>query len=243
MPEPGSTQPRSVAIVTGAAGGIGREIVARLVASDVDVLAVDAQESVLDMSVRRGSDSSGSVIGFVADLLDAGQCRSAVQRAERDLGPVTIVVNAAGVMHKKPLAQHTDADWDLEMGVNARAAFMICRETVPKMAAAGHGIVVNIASIWAHRGGPDRVAYIAAKHAMIGLTRALDAEFGPIVRINSVSPGPTRTPMTAALGGDQSAWMDPTQVGDVVAFLCSPSAAGIVGTDVEVFGPGRPAGL
>jgi len=243
VPEPGANEPRAVAIVTGAAGGIGREIVARLVAGDVDVMAVDASASVTEMSAPGRSGGCGAVIGHMADLLDAEQCREIARRAEREFGPVTIVVNAAGVMHRKPLADHTDADWDLEMGVNARAAFIVCRETVPQMAAMGHGIVVNIASIWAHRGGPDRVAYIAAKHAMIGLTRALAAEFGPTVRINSVSPGPTRTAMTEPLGGDQSKWMDPGQVADVVAYLCSPAASGIVGTDVEVFGPGRPAGL
>jgi NAD(P)-dependent dehydrogenase (short-subunit alcohol dehydrogenase family) len=146
-------------------------------------------------------------------------------------------------VHKLPLGEHTVAIWDLEMDVNARAAFIFCREIIPAMAQRGSGTVVNIASVWAHRGGPDRVAYIAAKHAILGLTRALAAEFGPTVRINSISPGPTRTPMTAPLGGDQSAWMDPAEVADVVAFLCSSASSGVTGTDVEVFGAGRPVGL
>jgi 3-oxoacyl-[acyl-carrier protein] reductase len=128
------------------------------------------------------------------------------------------------------------------MGVNARAAFVFCKAVLPQMARSGGGTVVNISSIWGHRGGPDRAAYIASKHAVIGLTRALAAEYGPAVRINSLSPGPTRTPMTASLGGDQSDWMDPGEVADVVDFLCSPAAAGITGTDIEVSGRGRPAG-
>jgi NAD(P)-dependent dehydrogenase (short-subunit alcohol dehydrogenase family) len=156
---------------------------------------------------------------------------------------VNVLVNAAGVMHKMPLHEHGADEWELEMGVNARAAFFFCREILPAMAQRADGVVVNVASIWAHRGGPDRAAYVASKHAMLGLTRALAAEYGPTVRVNSVSPGPTRTPMTAPLGGDQTAWMRPGEVAEVVDFLCSAAAAGITGTDIEVTGRGRPAGF
>ena len=93
-------------------------------------------------------------------------------------------------MHKMPLADHTVEDWDLEVAVNARAAFILCQALVPAMAVRGAGIVVNVASIWASRGGPERAAYIASKHALLGLTRALAAEyFSAGVRINAVSPG------------------------------------------------------
>jgi NAD(P)-dependent dehydrogenase (short-subunit alcohol dehydrogenase family) len=230
-----------VAFVTGAAGGIGREIAARLMARSVSVLALDASPAIGELVSLSTTDAQ--VFPLVADVMDAAQCEAAVAIAERELGPISFLVNAAGVMHKKSLTEHTLDDWDSEMGVNVRAAFVFCRAVVPGMAERGDGAVVNIASIWAHRGGPDRVAYVAAKHAVIGLTRALAAEYGPTLRINSVSPGPTRTPMTAGLGGDQTAWMDPGEVADVVDFLCGPASRGITGTDVEVFGRGRPVGL
>jgi NAD(P)-dependent dehydrogenase (short-subunit alcohol dehydrogenase family) len=155
-----------------------------------------------------------------------------------------VLVNNAGIMHKKPFDQHTVEDWDLEFDVNVRAAFVSCLEILPAMAQRGNGVVVNLASIWGSRGGPERAAYIAAKHAVVGLSRALAADYllhG--IRVNALSPGPVRTPMTAALGGDQSSWMEPREVAEVIMFLCSSAAAGITGTNVEIPGRGRPAGL
>jgi 3-oxoacyl-[acyl-carrier protein] reductase len=231
----------TVALVTGAAGGIGREIVARLVARGIAVAAIDHAPSTTELVVLGSRDAS--VVPVVTDVLDEQQCIAAVRAAGGQLGAIDVLVNAAGVMHKLPLHEHGAGEWELEMGVNARAAFFFCREILPSMAQRGAGVVVNIASIWGHRGGPDRAAYVASKHAMVGLTRALAAEYGPMLRVNSVSPGPTRTPMTAPLGGDQTAWMLPGEVAEVVDFLCSPAAAGITGTDIEVTGRGRPAGF
>ncbi len=231
-----------VALVTGAAGGIGQVVVRRFVEDGVAVAALDVDDGVAGLSAL-GSDSA-PVVPVRVDLRSVDAVLAAVATAVSTLGPVDVLVNNAGVMHKKPLADHTVDDWDLEMDVNARAAFLLCREVVPVMADRGEGVVVNVASIWADRGGPDRVAYIAAKHAVLGLTRALAAEFGGRgVRINAVSPGPVRTPMTAGLGGDQSTWMEPDEVADAVRYLCSDAARGVLGTNLEVFGRGRPAGL
>jgi NAD(P)-dependent dehydrogenase (short-subunit alcohol dehydrogenase family) len=233
---------RRVALVTGAAGGIGRALVRGLVEDGIAVAAVDIDGSVAELATV-GSDEV-PVVGLQVELLDADAVISAVRDAVAALGPIDVLVNNAGVMHKKPLQEHSLDDWDLEMGVNARAAFLLCREIVPSMAERGSGVVVNVASIWADRGGPGRVAYIAAKHAVLGLTRALAAEFGGRgVRVNAVSPGPVRTPMTAGLGGDQSAWMEPGEVADAIRYLCGDAARGVLGTNLEVFGRGRPAGL
>jgi len=170
--------------------------------------------------------------------------RAAVGDVLAQLGPVDVLINNAGVMHKKQLPDHALEDWDLEMAVNARAPFILCQALVPAMAVRGFGIVINVASIWASRGGPERAAYIASKHALLGLTRALAAEYVSAgVRINAVSPGPVRTPMTAGLGGDQSSWMEPDEVAGAVEFLCGASARGISGENIEVLGRGRPAGL
>jgi 3-oxoacyl-[acyl-carrier protein] reductase len=233
---------RQVALVTGAAGGIGQAVVRHFVDDGFAVAALDLSASVEGLAAL-GTDD-GPVLPVRVDLRDADACIAAVKAAVGALGPIDVLVNNAGVMHKKTLAETTVQDWDLEMGVNARATFVLCREIVPTMAERGEGVVVNVASIWADRGGPDRVAYIAAKHAVLGLTRALAAEFGSRgVRINAISPGPVRTPMTAGLGGDQSAWMAPDEVADAISYLCSAAARGVWGTNLEVFGRGRPAGL
>jgi len=233
---------RRVALVTGANGGIGRVIVARFVASGIDVAALDRDQAVASLA---GTSTSGArCLSRVVDVADATATCAAVEEIEGELGPVDILVNNAGVMHKKPLSDHTIDDWDLEMAVNARAAFVLGQAVIPAMAKRGFGVVVNVASIWASRGGPDRAAYIASKHALLGLTRALAAEYGSAgVRINAVSPGPVRTPMTADLGGDQSQWMDPDEVADAVVFLCGEGARAISGDNLEVMGRGRPAGL
>jgi 3-oxoacyl-[acyl-carrier protein] reductase len=232
----------NVALVTGASGGIGRAVVARLVATRTAVAALDRDPEVLSL----GNQGAGrpAVHPFVVDLTDASATKSVVAEVQGALGPVDVLVNNAGVMHKKPLPDHSLADFDEEMAVNVRAAFVLCQALVPSMASRGTGIVVNVASIWASRGGPERSAYIAAKHAVLGLTRALAAEYGSTgVRINAVSPGPVRTPMTAELPGDHSDWMEPEEIADAIAFLCGAGARAINGENLEVLGRGRPAGL
>lgn len=224
-------------MVTGASGGIGRSVVERFVAVGTSVVALDREPAVEAMEAEL-------VMPLVADLCDPAAADAAVQVVTARFGPIDVLVNNAGVMHKKPLAEHSLGDWEIEMGVNARAPFLLCRALLPAMALRRSGTVVNVASIWASRGGPDRVAYIASKHALLGLSRALAAEFGPSgVRINCVSPGPVRTPMTAALGGDPSEWLEPGEVAEAVMFLCGPGAVGINGCNLEVPGRGRPAGL
>ncbi|MGD9796629.1 MAG: SDR family NAD(P)-dependent oxidoreductase [Acidimicrobiia bacterium] len=233
---------RRVALVTGGAGGIGRAVVRGLRGDGLAVAVLDLEPAADSWPARGGDDPP--VLAVRVDVADADAAVAAVRTVEAELGPVDVLVNNAGVMHKKPLGDTTLADWDAEMAVNARAAFVLCREIVPAMADRGDGVVVNVASIWADRGGPDRVAYIAAKHALLGLTRALAAEFGGRgVRVNAVSPGPVRTPMTAGLGGDQSAWLAPEEVADAVRYLCGGGARGVRGANLEVFGRGRPAGL
>lgn len=231
----------NVALVTGANGGIGRALVSRLVATGTAVAALDRDPAVLSLA---DALDGPAVHPFVVDLTDASATRAIVAEVQIALGPVDVLVNNAGVMHKKSLPDHTLADFDEEMAVNVRAAFVLCQALVPSMAARGTGIVVNVASIWASRGGPERSAYIAAKHAVLGLTRALAAEYGSAgVRINAVSPGPVRTPMTAGLPGDHSDWMDPEEIADAIGFLCSADARAVNGENLEVLGRGRPAGL
>jgi 3-oxoacyl-[acyl-carrier protein] reductase len=231
-----------VAVVTGANGGIGRAIVTAFVGEGTAVVALDVAESVAELRMLGTTDAP--VQPVTADVRDATRWRATIAEADARFGPVEVLVNNAGIMHKKPFDQHTIEDWDVEFDVNVRAAFVSCLELLPRMAERGHGVVVNLASIWGSRGGPDRAAYIAAKHAVVGLSRALAADYLPHgIRVNSVSPGPVRTPMTAALGGDQSNWMEPREVAEVIVFLCSSAAGGVTGTNVEIPGRGRPAGL
>ena len=231
-----------LALITGANGGIGQAIVSRLVAAGTAVAALDRDPAVISLAAV--GTVAAPVHPVVVDLADVTAARAAVGDVLAQLGPVDVLINNAGVMHKKQLPDHALEDWDLEMAVNARAPFILCQALVPAMAVRGFGIVINVASIWASRGGPERAAYIASKHALLGLTRALAAEYVSAgVRINAVSPGPVRTPMTAGLGGDQSSWMEPDEVAGAVEFLCGASARGISGENIEVLGRGRPAGL
>ncbi len=228
-----------VALVTGAGGGIGRALVPRLTAAGTAVAALDRDPAVNDLA-GAGSEQA-PVHPVVVDLTDDAALASAVASTTGTLGPIDVLVNNAGVMQKKPLPAHTLDDWDEAIAVNARVPFVLCRAVVPSMAARGSGVVVNVASIWASRGGPDRAAYIAAKHAVLGLTRAVAAEYGPSgVRVNAVSPGPVRTPMTAGLGGDQSDWLDAGAIADAVLFLCGDGGRGLSGANVEVLGRGSP---
>lgn len=231
-------------VITGAASGIGRAIAVGAHADGAEVVAVDRDAGGLDSLA--GELGSGRFEALALDLGDG----AAVDVAGADLGAVDVLVNNAGISDQfTPTADTTDELWERVLGVNLFAAFRLSRAVLPGMVERGGGAIVNTASVAAISGGAGGAAYTVSKHGLLGLTRAMAAEYGSQgVRVNAVLPGAIRTPMTsspeALVEGADAAieattagrWAEPEEVAKVTLFLASDDASFVHGSAYLVDG-------
>ncbi|KXK63094.1 beta-ketoacyl-ACP reductase [Micromonospora rosaria] len=192
-----SEEPR-VAIVTGAARGIGAATARRLAADGLTVAVVDIEESATKETVAAITAAGGRAIGVGADVADRAQVEVAVDRVAAELGPPTVLVNNAGVLRDNLLFKMTDADWDTVLAVHLRGAFLVSQAAQRHMVEQRWGRIVNLSSTSA-LGNRGQANYAAAKAGMQGFTKTLAIELGPFgVTVNAVAPGFIVTDMTAA---------------------------------------------
>ncbi|WP_210491284.1 glucose 1-dehydrogenase [Patulibacter sp. SYSU D01012] len=236
-----------VAIVTGAAQGMGEAHARRFVAEGAQVVLTDLNEE----GGRRIADELGENARFVRqDVTDAAAWERVVEEAERAFGPVTVLVNNAGVLG--PIAPATELDVDAYLqvcAINQHSQFYGMRAVIPGMQRAGGGSIVNISSIAGLVSvvGAPNLAYVASKFASRGMTKHVAVEYGKDgIRVNSVHPGYIKTPMmeaaTDADGGGIAAAVplarmaDPDEVSQVVLFLASDDSSYLTGTEQVVDG-------
>lgn len=187
-----------VAIVTGAARGIGAATARRLATDGMAVAVVDIEESATKETVDGIVAAGGRALGVGADVADRGQVEAAVERVAAELGPPTVLVNNAGVLRDNLLFKMSDADWDTVMGVHLRGAFLFSQAAQRHMVERRWGRIVNLSSTSA-LGNRGQANYSAAKAGLQGLTKTLAIELGPFgVTVNAVAPGFIVTDMTAA---------------------------------------------
>ena len=228
------------ALVTGAAGGIGKAIIDTLRAGGATVLGSD----------RSGSDLDG-------DLMDADFCDALPLLATKKLGRLDILCNNAGIITRGKITESSDDDLRRSLTVNVEAPFRLCRAAIPIMAEQGGGAIVNTASCWGVHPGPDHPIYVMTKAAVASLTQCLGRDHArQNVRVNAVCPNEVNTPMIRTgfeiRGLDADKAIDalnasvplgriaePKDIADVVAFLASEQARYMCGALLEVNG-GKP---
>ncbi|HYO32261.1 MAG TPA: SDR family oxidoreductase [Nocardioidaceae bacterium] len=190
--------PQRVAIVTGAARGIGAAVARRLSSDGLAVAVLDLDEAACGPTVDAITSSGGRACAVGADVADADDVAAAVGRVTDELGPPTVLVNNAGITRDNLLFKMTEADWDSVLSVHLRGAFLMSRATQSSMTAAGWGRIVNLSSTSA-LGNRGQANYAAAKAGMQGFTKTLALELGKFgVTANAIAPGFIVTDMTAA---------------------------------------------
>jgi len=178
------------ALVTGAAAGIGRACAMRLAREGIGVGVLDVNLEGCQAVVAEIEAAGGKAVALQASVADRGQVTAAVAKLREALGPVTIVVNNAGISRVVPFKDLTDEQWDEMLEINLKGTFIVTQTVFPDMEAAQWGRIVNISSSSAQTGAVGMAHYSASKGAMITLTRTLAQELGPLgITVNNIPPG------------------------------------------------------
>src|ERR1700733_985063 len=178
-----------VALVTGAAAGIGAAISHRLARDGIAIGVLDVLIEGAAETANRIISSGGRAVALQASIADRAQVKAAVHELRRKLGPITILVNNAGIAEFVPFKELTDVQWDRMMEVNLKGTFIVTQEVLPDMEAARWGRIVNISSSSAQSGSARMAHYSASKGAIIALTKTLALELGPLgITCNNIPP-------------------------------------------------------
>jgi 2-hydroxycyclohexanecarboxyl-CoA dehydrogenase len=239
-----------VCLVTGAAGGIGSAIAARLAAEGAVVQVADRDHDAVVRTVEEIVLAGGRAEPRTFDVTDPDACAAAVDDVITEHDRLDVLINNAGINRRGALLEVSPEDWDATFAVNLDALAHLCRAVLPIMVAAGQGAIVNTASQWGLTAAPGHVAYNTSKAAVVSFTTSLARDYAPVgVRVNAVCPGEIYTPMleaNLARSGRTKADLDalvpygrvgmPEEVAALVAFLASDEAPFLCGAAVEITG-------
>jgi 3-oxoacyl-[acyl-carrier protein] reductase len=237
-----------VALVTGAARGIGREIALALAAAGADVAVNDVASEDSCLSLVSEIEALGPRgLCVMGDVGDEDAVNLSIERIEKELGRLDIVVNNAGITRDNVIMRIDAADFDAVLHTHLRGTFLVCRAASRRMLRRREGVIINISSVVARRGNAGQANYAAAKAGIIGLTKSLAKELGSrSIRVNAIAPGYIDTPMTQALPDEVRKAIvaatplgtmgTPRDVADAVVLLASPMARYITGCVLPVDG-------
>ncbi len=234
-----------VAIVTGAAGGIGEVIARRLASAGARVVVADLNLAAAEaVAVTLPHDAFAAPL----DVTSSSSCNELIRTVVAKAGRADILVNNAGVAGKAaPVTDQTDEDWAFCVAVNLNGPFYLCRAIVPHMKAKGYGRIVNIASIAGKEGNPNMSAYSATKAGLIGFTKSLGKEVAKDgICVNAVTPAVVRTKILEQLTPQQVEYMtskipmgrtgEPEEIAAVVHFLASPDCSFVTAQTYDASG-------
>ena len=231
-----------IALVTGGASGIGREIASELARAGCDVHAGDIS------APAPGADDGDRVHFVKLDVGDAAGVQRTVDGIVAAQGRIDILVNCAGILKTRPLVESTIADWDDVARVNLSGVYYCSKAVMPHMIAQRYGKIVNIASVSSAKGGGQfgNVLYGTTKAGVVAMTQGFARELGPYgINVNAVSPGVVETAMTASLMSDEMRervvasipmrrLVEPIEIARVVAYLASDLSQAITGQAIVV---------
>ena len=244
-----------IAMITGAASGIGRATALLFARAGASVIAIDRNETAGEQLVKEITGLSGQAEFFQADISHAQDCQRAVEKTVVKFGRIDILFNNAGIIRRSTVVDLSEEDWDRVMEVNVKSIFLMCRLVIPVMARGGGGSIINMASGWGLSGGSRAAAYCASKGAVVLLTKAMALDHGSQnVRVNCLCPGDTDTNMlrneAQQLGESADRFLSeaarrplgrvgtPEEIAQAALYLASDASSFVTGTALVVDGGG-----
>ncbi len=238
------------AFVTGAGSGIGREVALQFAAEGAQVAASDIDPEMAERTAAEITKQGGTAHAFQLDVTDPAAVTACIEQAAAALGRLDVLVNSAGIREIVPVLELSLEEWSRVIGVNITGVFLVAQAFGRHLVAADKpGAIVNLASTLGVQAAPNRAAYAASKHAVVGLTKEMAMELGEKnIRVNAVGPGVIRTPLTERYFQDAdyaeqirsihalNRWGEPPEVARAILFLASEEASFCTGTTLMVDG-------
>ena len=236
-----------VALVTGAAQGIGKAVALLLARNGADIIVSDINLEKAEETAREVEGLGQRALAVKTNVAEANDVEKMVQTALERFGRIDILINNAGITRDKLLLRMSDEDWDAVLGVNLRGTFLCTRAVIRPMAKQKSGKIVNIASVVGTMGNAGQANYVASKAGVIGFTKTVAREYAPRgINVNAIAPGYIETPMTEALPEKAKEELKrmipmdrlgkPEDVAEAVLFLVSEASTYITGQVLHVNG-------
>lgn len=244
-----------VAIITGAASGIGLATARRLAEMGASIALVDINEPKGKEAVEEIKSLGGKAEFFRCDVTSNSGCKKTTADVYQEFGKIDILFNNAGVIKRKNIVELSEEEWDLVLNVNLKAIYLLSRHVIPRMVDDGGGSIINTGSGWGLKGGPNAAAYCAAKGGTVNLTRAMAIDHGRQgIRVNCVCPGDTDSELlhdeAVQLGVDDAEFMKaaadrplhrvglPEDIANAVLYFASDMSSWVTGSVLVVDGGG-----